>query len=119
MMYRYFVYYDGALLYDSNEDGNLCDDDEEAFVEASDYIDSKIDDWEVDEVDYDRDLFSVEVEEVVSFDKKRVQDLLFNAIIALFDLSGDYNRLDDEEFIQRVCNHIGMTRTEYDIVMEL
>lgn len=63
-MYKYLVYYDGALLHDSSDHGYTYEDDEDAFIEASDYIDGKIDDWEADEVEYDRDLFSVEVEEV-------------------------------------------------------
>lgn len=63
-MYKYLVYYDGALLHDSSDLDYTYEDDEEAFIEASDYIDSKIADWEVDEVEFDRDLFSVEVEEV-------------------------------------------------------
>lgn len=63
-MYKYLVFYDGALLHDSFDSDYIYEDDEEAFIEASDYIDSKIADWEVDEVEYDRDLFSVEVEEI-------------------------------------------------------
>lgn len=63
-MYKYLIYYDGGLIHDSFDNGYTYEDDEDAFIEASDYIDSKIADWKADEVEYDKDLFTVEVQEV-------------------------------------------------------
>ena len=44
---------------------------------------------------------------------------LFNAIIAWYDDSLiEYHGINDDEFIQRVCNATGMSRTEYNKIMK-
>ena len=43
---------------------------------------------------------------------------LYNAILTIFDESfTEYNGLDDEEFIEKVCQSVGMTETEYKELM--
>lgn len=58
-MYKYNVYYDGGWLHEDTE----WETEEDAFNEAEMYIESKIEGWESDDVEYDRNLFSIEVEE--------------------------------------------------------
>ena len=58
-MYKYNVYYDGGWLREDTSWGT----EEDARDDAEIYIEGKIADWEADEVEYDRELFSVEVEE--------------------------------------------------------
>lgn len=45
---------------------------------------------------------------------------LYNAILTIFDESLTvYNGLDDEEFIQKICESVGMTEPEYrELMME-
>lgn len=62
-MYKYILYYDGGFLRDSADLGYTYETEEEARDDAEIYIEGKIADWEADEVEYDRELFSVEVEE--------------------------------------------------------
>lgn len=49
-----------------------------------------------------------------------LREYLFNAILGWYDDSlGEYHGLEDEYFIDRVCNRTGMSREEYmDIVLE-
>lgn len=49
-----------------------------------------------------------------------MREYLFNAILAWYDDSmAEYHGLEDEEWIERVCDRTGMTREEYmDIVLE-
>ena len=43
---------------------------------------------------------------------------LYNAILTIFDESfTEYNGLDDEEFIEKVCQAVGMTEPEYEMLM--
>jgi hypothetical protein len=58
-MFKYNVYYDGTWLHEDTG----WETYEEARDDAELYIESKIADWEVDGVEYDRELFSIEVEE--------------------------------------------------------
>lgn len=45
---------------------------------------------------------------------------LYNAIVTLFDQSfTEYDGLDDEEFIEMVCESVGMTETEYKELMNV
>ena len=49
---------------------------------------------------------------------KNLEAKLYNAIILLFDENiTEYNGLDDEEFIEKVCNEVGMTEKEYRKLM--
>ena len=48
----------------------------------------------------------------------RLEILLYNAIISLYDNSlEEYKGIDDEDFINMVCKSTGMTRTEYENLM--
>ena len=43
---------------------------------------------------------------------------LYNAILTIFDESfTEYKGIDDEEFIEKVCQSIGMTESEYKELM--
>ena len=49
---------------------------------------------------------------------KKLEIKLYNAIILLFDENiTEYNGLDDEEFIEKVCSEVGMTEKEYRKLM--
>ena len=49
---------------------------------------------------------------------KNLEVKLYNAIILLFDENiTEYNGLDDEEFIEKVCSEVGMTEKEYRKLM--
>ena len=58
-MYKYRLYYDGGFLCDSAEinDGYTYDSEEEAEEEAQMEIESRIDYWEIDGVQYEKELF--------------------------------------------------------------
>ena len=44
-----------------------------------------------------------------------LETLLYNAIISWYDDSiTEYHGLDDEEFVNRVCERIGMTESDYE-----
>lgn len=58
--YRYDVYYDGTWLHEDS--GFYYEWDARSDAEL--YVESKIADWEVDGVEYDGDLFEIEVEGV-------------------------------------------------------
>lgn len=60
IVYKYNVYYDGGWLH---EDSGFYYE-YYAQSDAELYVESKIEDWEADGVEYDRDLFEIEVEEV-------------------------------------------------------
>lgn len=48
----------------------------------------------------------------------KMEAMLYNAIILLFDENiTEYNGLDDEEFIEKVCSEVGMTEKEYRKLM--
>lgn len=50
--------------------------------------------------------------------KKRLETLLFNTIVAWYDESQyAYSGLDDEEFIDNVCDRTGITKEEYHHIM--
>ena len=59
-MYKYNVYYEGAWLHEDIG----WETEEDAKDDAEIYIEGKCDCWEVDGVEYDRELFSIEIEEV-------------------------------------------------------
>lgn len=45
----------------------------------------------------------------------RLETMLYNAILSWYDDSlTEYHGLDDEEFIERVCNLTGLTEAEYE-----
>ena len=51
-------------------------------------------------------------------EKKEMENMLYNAIILLFDENiTEYNGLDDEEFIDKICSEVGMTEKEYRKLM--
>ena len=51
-------------------------------------------------------------------EKKEMENMLYNAIILLFDENiTEYNGLDDKEFIEKVCSEVGMTEKEYRKLM--
>ena len=52
--------------------------------------------------------------------KKEIEKMLYNAIILLFDENiTEYNGLDDEEFIEFVCDEVGMSKEEYKTLMKI
>ena len=63
-MFKYKLYYDGGFLRDSEDLGYTFETEEEAKEEAQMEIESRIDYWEIDGVQYEKELFEVEVEEV-------------------------------------------------------
>lgn len=65
-MHKYILYYDGGFLEDSSEtnDGYLYDTPEDATEEAKAEIEGRIDCWEIDGVEFDRELFEFIIEEV-------------------------------------------------------
>lgn len=51
-------------------------------------------------------------------EENKMEKMLYNAIILLFDENiTEYNGLDDEEFIEKVCSEVGMTEKEYRKLM--
>ena len=58
MRYKWKVYYDSTLLH---EDEELWEDEEDAYDEAKSYIESKIQDYEVDGIEYDENIFDIEI----------------------------------------------------------
>ena len=45
----------------------------------------------------------------------RLESLLYNAILAWYDDSmTEYHGLDDEEFVNRVCEKTGLSEAEYE-----
>ena len=63
-MYKYKLYYDGGFLRDSVDLGYTFESEEEAQEDAEMEIKSRISDWEIDGVEYERELFEVIIEEV-------------------------------------------------------
>lgn len=53
--------------------------------------------------------------------ERSLREYLFNAIIGWYDDSlEEYHGLEDEDWIERVCDRTGMSREEYmDIVLEV
>ena len=50
----------------------------------------------------------------------RFENLLYNAIICLLDFNiTDYNGLDDKEFIEFVCDEVGLSEKEYKRIMKI
>ena len=50
----------------------------------------------------------------------RLETLLYNAIICILALNiTEYNGLDDEEFIESVCEEVGMSEEEYKTLMKI
>ena len=48
----------------------------------------------------------------------KLENYLYNAIISWYDDSlTEYHGLDDEEFVKRVCEATGMTKTDYEDLM--
>lgn len=44
----------------------------------------------------------------------RLKDMLYNMIVYYYDNSlKEYSGLDDEDFIQEICDEIGLTKKEY------
>lgn len=49
---------------------------------------------------------------------EKLKNYLYNAIISWFDDSlYSYKGLDDEDFIERVCDRTGMSKEEYMSIM--
>ena len=45
----------------------------------------------------------------------RLESMLYNAILCWYDDAlEEYNGLDDENFVHRVCKKTGLTRAEYE-----
>ena len=58
------------------------------------------------------------LEIVLREEEKKMEKMLYNAIILLFDENiTEYNGLDDEEFIDKICSEVGMTEKEYRKLM--
>lgn len=54
------------------------------------------------------------LEIILREEENKMEKMLYNAIILLFDENiTEYNGLDDEEFIEKVCSEVGMTKEEY------
>lgn len=52
--------------------------------------------------------------------EERLKTLLYNAILSWYDDSmTEYHGLDDEDFINRVCDYIGLSVEEYKNLMLL
>lgn len=62
-MFKYILYYDGGFLCDSADLGYTFETEEEAFDESEMEIESRITNWEIDGVEYERELFEVIVDE--------------------------------------------------------
>ena len=46
---------------------------------------------------------------------ERLETMLYNAILMIFDESQtEYKGLNDERFIEKICNEIGLTEAEYE-----
>ena len=63
-MFKYKLYYDGGFLRDSADLGYTFESEEEAHEDAEMEIESRISDWKIDGVEYERELFEVIIEEV-------------------------------------------------------
>ena len=63
-MFKYKLYYDGGFLRDSADLGYTFESEEEAQEDAEMEIESRISDWEIDGVEYEKELFEVIIEEV-------------------------------------------------------
>lgn len=51
---------------------------------------------------------------------ERLKTMLYNAILCWYDTSiEEYSGTDDEDFIQIVCNEVGIARDEYLKLMEI
>ena len=58
------------------------------------------------------------LEIILREEETKMEKMLYNAIILLFDENiTEYNGLDDEEFIEKVCSEVGMTEKEYRKLM--
>ena len=58
------------------------------------------------------------LEIVLREEENKMKTMLYNAIILLFDENiNEYNGLDDEEFIDKICSEVGMTKIEYKNLM--
>ena len=63
-MYKYIIYYDGGWLRDSSDMGFTYETEGEAEEEAKADVESYMRDWEIENCQYDEDLFEIEVVEV-------------------------------------------------------
>lgn len=60
---------------------------------------------------FDYEEIIAEKEEAIS----RLETMLYNAILSWYDDSlTEYHGLDDEEFVEKVCNLTGLTEAEYE-----
>lgn len=58
------------------------------------------------------------LEIILREEENKKEKMLYNAIILLFDENiNEYNGLDDEEFVNKVCSDIGMSEDEYKELM--
>ena len=63
-MYKYRLYYDGGYLRDSESIGYTFETEEEAIEEVQDAMDEYMNDWEIEDSEYDAELFEYEILEV-------------------------------------------------------
>ena len=63
-MFKYILYYDSGFLRDSADLGYTFESEEEAQEDAEMEIESRISDWELDGVEYEKELFEIIIEEV-------------------------------------------------------
>lgn len=63
-MYKYIIYYGGEWLRDSSEIDLTYQSEDEAKCEAKVDVESYMNDWEIEGIEYDKDLFEIEIEEV-------------------------------------------------------
>ena len=67
-------------------------------------------------VDYNYDSGWMEI--ILREEENKMEKMLYNAIILLFDESlEEYQSLDHPDFINKVCTEIGMTEKEYRKLM--
>lgn len=52
--------------------------------------------------------------------ESKLKSIIFNAIIALLDFNiTEYKGLDDEEFIEFICDEVGIHKDDYKELMKL
>lgn len=61
-MFSYKIYYDGGFLKDSVDLDNSYDTEEEAQEEAQDDIDDYMESWDLEESEYEKELFEIVIE---------------------------------------------------------
>ena len=75
-MYKYELWYDGGLLWDSGDLGYIYETEEEANEEVKVTMEEYIENWEIDGCeDVHEDLFDIEILEVWIWPKERLKNV--------------------------------------------